>query len=69
MEIVSLPIGLREINSDLRNSLTGIMGNAHLLDQAIQNPELKAFITDILASSNTLLQLTELLTKEAKRIN
>lgn len=69
MEVVNLPISLRELNSDLRNSLTGIFGNAHFLDLAIQDPELKIFIKSIFDSGNNLLQLTELLTKEAKKIN
>lgn len=68
MEIVSLPISLRELNADLRNALSGILGNAQFLQEALSNPDLKELAINISKSGNNLLKLTELLTTDAKGI-
>jgi nitrogen-specific signal transduction histidine kinase len=68
METVHLPISLRELNADLRNALSGILGNAQFLQDALEHPDLKELAINISKSGNNLLKLTELLTTDARGI-
>jgi signal transduction histidine kinase len=59
MEIVNLPISLQELNHKLRIPLTGILGNAVLLNKQNLTLEQKRSVADIITSGNALLALAD----------
>ena len=67
MEVVNLPMTLQELNHRLRIPLTGILGNAVLLNKQNLTLEQKNSVTDIITSGNALLTLADLLL-EAKYV-
>ncbi len=67
MEIVSLPISLRELSHELRIPLTGILGNATLLKDELLTQEQRSYVNDIITSGNALVMLADRLL-EAKKI-
>lgn len=67
MEIVSLPIGLRDLSHELRIPLTGILGNAILLNDENLSQEQRSFVNEILKSGDALLNLANRLL-EARKI-
>lgn len=68
MEIVALPLSLKELSHELRIPLTGILGNAALLsDENLTREQIKC-VKDIIASGNLLLKLANRLL-EAKTMS
>lgn len=65
MEIVYLPLTLRQLSHELRTPLTGILGLARLLEEMPLTSEQKYYIQDIINESNKLVQLADDL-KQAK---
>ncbi len=68
MEIVNLPISLRELSHELRIPLTGILGNAALLKDENLTQEQRSQVDDIIKSGNALLNLANRLL-EAKKVD
>lgn len=63
MEIVCLPLTLRDLSHELRTPLTGILGLAHLLGELPLTPEQKSYVQDIIDQGNKLTQLANDLTQ------
>ena len=63
MEIVCLPLTLRELSHELRTPLTGILGMARILEDLPLTPEQKSYVEDIINQGNKLVQLANDLTQ------
>ncbi len=59
MEIKQSAMALRTINDRLRNSLTGILGNAQFLSEEYLTPEQQAMVSAILTCANELKKLAD----------
>ncbi len=68
MQAVILPMDLKEISHEFRNSLAGILGNLHFLSTEIMTPEQTAYINDIKASSERLLKTASLILEKSQLI-
>ncbi len=67
MEIVNLPLSLRDLSHELRTPLTGILGNAVLLRDENLTFAQKNYVNDIIQSGDALLKLANRLL-EAKKL-
>lgn len=63
MEIVCLPLTLRELSHELRTPLTGILGAAQLLKDELLTAEQRSFVEDIINEGNKLVKLSDDLLK------
>ena len=64
MDVVRLPLKLREISHEFSNPLTGILGSAILLeDESLTPEERKCFTQIIIDAGNKLVELRDLLLK------
>jgi len=63
MEIVTLPITLRNLSHELRTPLTGILGLAQMLQDESLTLNQKSYVKDIIDESNKLVQLANQLTQ------
>ena len=61
-----MPIDLRTINDRLRNSLTGILGNATFLNEDCLTHEQRAYVKAILICANDLHKLADDLLEKNK---
>ncbi len=67
MEIVCLPLTLRQLSHELRTPLTGILGLARLLEELPLTAEQKSYVQGIINESDKLVQLANDLL-QAKRL-
>jgi len=67
MEIVNLPLSLRDLSHELRTPLTGILRSAELMKDEELTPNQQNFINNIIKEANKLAELANRLL-EAKQI-
>jgi len=68
MEVVNLPMSLRDLSHELRTPLTGILGMAYFLSQGTLTAEQQDYVKDICQSSEKLLTVVNQLLAESKRL-